>query len=97
MKKILMALAAVLCCAMTTTVFDACGSDDDENNSPNTMEIKGIAARYLFSVDEQMAQLCDYTMTYYGINGELTTEQATWTAKDGTATWIKDVASKKIQ
>lgn len=36
-------------------------------------------------------------MTYYGINGELTTEQATWTAKDGTATWIKDVASKKIQ
>ena len=68
MKKMMMTLAAVLCCAMTTTVFTACGSDGDDNN---TTEIKGIAARYLFSVDEQMAQLCDYTMTYYGINGVL--------------------------
>ena len=96
MKKFLITLAAVLCCAMTTTVFTACGSDDDENNTPNTTEIKGIAARYLFSVDEQMAQLCDYTMTYYGINGELTTEQATWTTKDGTATWMKGVSSTQF-
>ena len=94
MKKMMMTLAAVLCCAMTTTVFTACGSDGDDNN--NTTEIKGIAARYLFSVDEQMAQLCDYTMTYYGINGELTTEQATWTTKDGTATWMKDVSSTQL-
>ena len=97
MKKFMMTLAAVLCCAMTTTVFTACGSDDDDNNNtPETVEIKGIAARYLISVDEQMAQLCDYTMTYYGINGELTTEQATWTVKDGTATWIKDVSSTQL-
>ena len=40
-----------------------------------------------------MAQLCDYTMTYYGINGQLTTEQATWTTKDGKATWMKDLSS----
>ena len=96
MKKIIMTLAAALCCAMTTIVFTACGDDDDENNTPDTKEIKGIAARYLFSVDEQMAQLCDYTMTYYGINGELTTEQATWTTKDGTATWMKDVSSTQL-
>ena len=29
-----MTLAAVLCCAMTTTVFTACGSDDDNTNTP---------------------------------------------------------------
>ena len=34
MKKILMTLAAVLCCAMTTIVFTACGSDDDNTNTP---------------------------------------------------------------
>ncbi|MBQ9362744.1 MAG: hypothetical protein IJT97_04900 [Bacteroidaceae bacterium] len=86
-------LTIAFCCAITT-VFTACGDEDDDNN---TAEIKGIAARYLFSVDEQMAQLCDYTMTYYGINGELTTEQATWTMKDGTATWMKDVSSTEVQ
>ncbi len=96
MKKILMTLAAVLCCAMTMTVFTACGDDKDDNNTPEIGEIKGIAARYLFSVDEQMAQLCDYTMTYYGINGQLTTEQATWTIKNGTATWIKDVSNTQF-
>ena len=96
MKKMMTTLAAVLCCAMTMTVFTACGSDDDDNNTSNTTEIKGIAARYLFSVDEQMAQLCDYTMTYYGINGQLTTEQATWTTKDGTATWMKDVSNTQF-
>ena len=29
-----MTLAAVFCCAMTTTVFTACGSDDDNTNTP---------------------------------------------------------------
>ena len=34
MKKILMTLAAVLCCTIITTVFTACGSDDDNTNTP---------------------------------------------------------------
>ena len=95
MKKFFMTLAAVLCCAMTTTVFTACGSDDDENdnNTPKTVEIKGIGAHYTFSVTEQMSQLCDYTITYYGIDGKLETEMATWTAKNGVATWEKNVSS----
>ena len=96
MKKFMMTLAAVLCCAMSNIVFTSCGSDDDNNTSKpseTTAEIKGIAARYYISVDENMAKLCDYTMTFYGINGELTTEQATWTIKNGTATWIKDVTN----
>ena len=89
MKKILMTLAAVLCCAMTTTVFTACGSDDDDNTS-NSSEILGIGGIYLISVDEKMAQLCDYIMTYYSKDNQLTTEKATWTIKDGKATWQKE-------
>ena len=98
MKKIMMTLAAVLCCAMTTTVFTACGSDDDDNNTPKTpeIEIKGIGAHYTFSVTEQMSQLCDYTITYYDINGKMTTEKAAWTVKDGVATWEKNVSNTTI-
>ena len=93
MKKNLMTLAAILCCAMTMTVFTACGDDKDDDNTPQAKEIKGIGARYIFNVTEQMSQLCDYNMTYYGISGELTTEKATWTTKDGVATWQKDVSN----
>jgi hypothetical protein len=94
MRKFLMTLAAVLCCAMTTTVFTACSSDDD--NTPKEPEIKGIGAAYIFSVTEQMSQLCDYTITYYGIGGKLETETATWSVKDGVATWEKVVSSTVI-
>ena len=98
MKKIIMTLAAVLCCAMTTTVFTACGSDDDDNdnNMPKTAEIKGLGAVYFISVTEQMSQLCDYTITYYGIDGKLESEAPTWTAKNGVATWKKTVSSTTI-
>ena len=92
MKKILMTLAAVLCCTMTTTVFTACG-DDDDDNTPKSSEILGIGGIYLISVDEKMAQLCDYTMTYYANDNQLTTEKATWTIKDGKATWQKQANS----
>jgi hypothetical protein len=96
MKKFMMTIAAVLCCAMTTTVFTACGSDDDDNNTPKTTEIKGIGAHYTFSVTEQMSQLCDYTITYYGIGGKLETEKATWTVANGLATWEKTVSNTTI-
>ena len=91
MRKFLMTLAAVLCCAMTTTVFTACSSDDD--NTPKEPEIKGIGAAYIFSVTEQMSQLCDYTITYYGVGGKLETETATWSVNNGVATWEKMVTS----
>ncbi len=74
MKKYFMTLAAVLCCTMMTTVFTACSSDDDDNNTPKKTEILGVGAHYTFSVTEQMSQLCDYTITYYGIGGKLETE-----------------------
>lgn len=97
MKKNLMTLAAVLCCTMMSILLASCTKvGADGNNTPDTVEIKGIGARYLFSVTQQMAQLCDYTITYYGINGQLTTEQATWTTKDGTATWTKDVSNTRF-
>ena len=69
-----MTLAAVLCCTMTTTVFTACG-DDDDNNTPKSSEILGIGGIYLISVDEKMAQLCDYTMTYYANDNQRMTEK----------------------
>lgn len=96
MKKILMTLAAALCCTMISALFASCTKAGADDNTPATVEIKGIGARYLIGVTEQMAQLCDYTITYYGIDGQLTTEQATWTTKDGTATWTKDVSSNKF-
>lgn len=96
MKKMMITMAAVLCCWVTMTVFTACGSDDDNNNTPKTAEIKGIGAHYTFSVTEQMSQLCDYTITYYGISGKLETEKATWTVKDGLATWEKTVSNTVI-
>ena len=92
MKKIMMTLAAVLCCAMTTTVFTACG-DDDDDNTPKSSEILGIGGIYLISVDEKMAQLCDYTMTYYANDNKLMTEKAPWAIKDGKATWQKEANS----
>jgi len=94
MKKFMMTLAAVLCCTMMTTVFTACGGDDDDdNNPPKKEEILGIGAHYTFSVTEQMSQLCDYTITYYGNDNKLATEDVTWTVKDGVATWEKTVSS----
>lgn len=97
MKKNLMTLAAVLCCVLINPLFTSCTkAGGDDNNTPGTVEIKGIGARYLVGVTEQMAQLCDYTITYYGINGQLTTEQATWTVKDGTAKWTKDVSNTRF-
>ena len=85
--------ALTVMCAMTT-VLTACGSDnDDDNNTPKTAEVKGIGAHYTFSVTEQMSQLCDYTITYYGNDNKLTTEDPTWTVKDGVATWEKTVSS----
>ena len=93
MKKYFMTLAAVLCCAMMTTVFTACSSNDDEDNTPKKTEILGIGAHYTFCVTEQMSQLCDYTITYYGNDNKLTTEEPTWTVKDGVATWEKTVSS----
>lgn len=96
MKKMMITMAAVLCCWVTMTVFTACGSDDDNDNTPKTAEIKGIGAHYTFSVTEQMSQLCDYTITYYGISGKLETEKATWTVKDGLATWEKTVSNTVI-
>ena len=90
-EKNLMTLAAVLCCAMTMTVFTACSSDDD--NTPKEPEIKGIGAVYFLSVTEQMSQLCDYTITYYGVGGKLETETATWSVNNGVATWEKMVTS----
>ena len=88
--------ALTVMCAMTI-VLTACGSDnDDDNNTPKTAEVKGIGAHYTFSVTEQMSQLCDYTITYYGISGKLETEKATWTVKDGLATWEKTVSNTVI-
>lgn len=95
MKKFfyLMAMAIV-----ATAFTVSCGSDDDDDNNalPQKSEIKGLVGCYIISVTQQMAQLCDYTMTYYDINGKLTTEQATWTTSNGIATWTKDVSSTVI-
>lgn len=97
MKKYFMTIAAVLCCAMTTMVVSACGGDDEDNdNTPNKVELKGIGAHYTFSVTEQMSQLCDYTITYYGTSGKLETEKATWTVANGVATWEKTVGDTNI-
>jgi hypothetical protein len=85
--------ALTVMCAMTT-VLTACGSDnDDDNNTPRTAEVKGIGAHYTFSVTEQMSQLCDYTITYYGIGGKLETEKVTWAVTNGVATWEKTVSN----
>ena len=85
--------ALTVMCAMTT-VLTACGSDnDDDNNTPKTAEVKGIGAHYTFSVTEQMSQLCDYTITYYGIGGKLETEKVTWAVTNGVATWEKTVSN----
>ena len=95
MKKSMMTLAAVLCCAMTTTVFTACGSDDsDDGNKPKVVEMQGTDCYYTIKVDEKMATLCDYSITYYGKNKELVTENPVkWSIKDGVATWEKKVSS----
>ena len=42
MKKILMALAAILCCAMTGTVMTACSDKDDNPINPSEDVNKGI-------------------------------------------------------
>ena len=85
--------ALTVMCAMTT-VLTACGSDnDDDNNTPRTAEVKGIGAHYTFSVTEQMSQLCDYTITYYGIGGKLETEKVKWAVTNGVATWEKTVSN----
>ena len=85
--------ALTVMCAMTT-VLTACGSDnDDDNNTPKTAEVKGIGAHYTFSVTEQMSQLCDFTITYYGIGGKLETEKVTWAVTNGVATWEKTVSN----
>ena len=85
--------ALTVMCAMTI-VLTACGSDnDDDNNTPKTAEVKGIGAHYTFSVTEQMSQLCDYTITYYGIGGKLETEKVTWAVTNGVATWEKTVSN----
>ena len=85
--------ALTVMCAMTT-VLTACGSDnDDDNNTPRTAEVKGISAHYTFSVTEQMSQLCDYTITYYGIGGKLETEKVKWAVTNGVATWEKTVSN----
>ena len=91
-SKFFLAALAVMC-AMTT-VLTACGSDNnDDNNTPRTAEVKGIGAHYTFSVTEQMSQLCDYTITYYGIGGKLETEKVTWAVTNGVATWEKTVSN----
>ena len=95
-KKLFWAALTVMCAMTMTMTFTACGGDDDNSDTPSKSEIKGISGRYLISVDEKMAELCDYTMTYYGNNNKLTSEQATWTVKDGTATWTKDVNSTQL-
>ena len=96
MKKILMTLAAVFCCAMTTTVFTACGSDsDDSSDPPAALEFMGVATRYYIVVDSMMTELCDYTLTYYGEDNKLVTEQMKWTYDKSVkgCSWTKDVTS----
>ncbi|MBR4897170.1 MAG: hypothetical protein IKZ48_00050 [Prevotella sp.] len=96
MKKIFLTLAAVLCCAMTTTVFTACGDDsDDSSENPAAPEFLGVATRYYIVVDSMMAELCDYTLTYYGDDNKLVTEQMKWTYDKSVkgSYWIKDVTS----
>ena len=90
-----MMCAAVLCCAMTTTVFTSCGSEEEEEQQPQTdkQEILGIGARYIIKFSEQMTQYCDFTITYYANDNQLTTEKMVWTIKDSEATWQKDVSS----
>ena len=95
-KKFLTA-ALIAMCAMAATVFTSCGSDDsDDNGGSASKEVKSIKVRYVFSVTEQMASLCDYTIVYYGSNDKLVTEDAVWNVKDGVAIWIKDVTTTQI-
>ena len=54
MRKILMALAAVLCCAMTTIVFTACSDNEDNPVNP--------------TVDPE-EELADATILWYGCGG----------------------------
>lgn len=89
-----MMLAVILCCAMTTTVFTACGSDDSDDNTPKPIEMIGSECLYTIKVSEQMTELCDYSLTYYGKNNELVREPLVeWSIKDRVATWQKKVSS----
>ena len=95
MKKVFKTLFVLMCGLVMTTSFLSCGSDDkdDNTNQPPTPEFKGIGAIYTISVTEQMAKLCDYTVTYYAKNNVLANEKMTWKIENGVATWEKEVSS----
>ena len=58
-KKLFWAALTVMCAMTMTMTFTACGGDDDNSDTPSKSEIKGISGRYLISVNEKMAELCD--------------------------------------
>jgi hypothetical protein len=98
MKKFLLAVLTMMCAMTVTTAFTACGDDDDGDKgvTPQTVEIQSIDATYSVIVTEQMAQLCDYTVTYYNKDNELSTETVTWKIENGQALWTKTTNSTKI-
>lgn len=93
MKKFFMGATAFFCMIISSVALTACGGDNNEPEVKPQTSILGVAASYTVSVPEQMANLCDYTVTYYGIDNKLTTEAASWTTSNGTSTWKKTVNS----
>ena len=87
-----MGAAAFCCMMMTAAVTTSCG-DDDSNDSP-VNEVKNIETVYQLRVTEQMAEYCKYTVTYYGDNNELKTEEISFDA--GPGYWEKKVSSSVI-
>ncbi len=85
-----MTLAAVLCCAMTATGLTACGSDDDDGNTPKQDDNTPVAATmdYEMKVGDDMLRLLDITIEYYDDSGKVQTEQLTQ------KTWKKSIKAK---
>lgn len=90
-----MGATAFFCMTISSVAPTACGggSGGDEPVVEPQTSILGISASYTVSVPEQMSNLCDYTVTYYGSGNKLVTEPASWTTSNGTSTWKKTVNS----
>lgn len=88
MKKKIMAIAAVFCCAMTMTMFTACGSDDDGGSPVDDKKPVAVDMDYAFSTTNDMLNIFDLTIEYYGDNGTVQTEKMTSTQ------WKKSVKPK---
>ena len=83
MKKLMLALTAVLCCVLTTTALTACDGDDEltpktpeeqeEEESPyadpNATPVYG-SVKFSFMTTEEMLTFCDVHLEYKNSHGD---------------------------